>query len=394
MASPGYELELLRDSTALERLADDWDRLWASTEPAPPMLEGAWVRRWWQQHGAGTELLLFVLRDAAGAPCAIAPLYRRRALDRLSLGLRTIAFIGMGEPRSDEVYGEYHAWLGPPAARAELSARLVEWLKSDSGWDRLLLPNLSAASRIHEQLVMPLGPTTMAVEAQPLPSFRTPARPLDGYLAALSSSSMRRKLKRSVKVAGERGLRFVRASSLEEGRAMFDEIANLHQQRWQEKGKPGVFSSPTFRAFHDDMIAHYARHDRLWIVGLSDGRSLIAGRYCIETRGVLYDYVSGVQGMEDNQLNPGLLLHILTIDAAAAAGLKAYDLMGGDYDFKRRLMTEEDNQLSVDAFRINPRAIAWLSARAALRRLRRGRGQAETPASPAPDASSEAADAA
>jgi CelD/BcsL family acetyltransferase involved in cellulose biosynthesis len=134
-----------------------------------------------------------------------------------------------------------------------------------------------------------------------------------------------------------------------------------------------VFASGVFRAFHDDLLAHYAQHGRLWLVGLRQGQNLIAARYLIEARGWLFDYISGLGATDDNLLNPGLALHMLTIDCAAAAGVKIYDFMGGDYDYKRRMALVEAEQDAVDLIRGNLRGRAWVSARAARRWLQQRR---------------------
>jgi CelD/BcsL family acetyltransferase involved in cellulose biosynthesis len=373
MPMPNTRLELLTGPDALERLGDDWDRLWRVTEPPAPMLESAWVRRWWQVHGRGVEPLVAVLRDAAGAPAAVAPLYRRRAVDRLAAGLRTIQIIGMGEREADEVVGEYQTWLGAPEARDELSDKLADVLAADRRWDRLVLKHLSPESMIVERLVERLRPQAVEVEVKRFPTFVSPALSLDAYIEAITSSKQRHKLRRAMKEANARGLEFVRAGSLEEARTMLGELARLHQDRWVARDKLGVFSGPVFRSFHEDMLPHYARTGRLWMVGLRDKNTKVfnAVRYLLESHGRLYDYISGLDGA-DNVLNPGLVLHMHTIDAAAKAGVKTYDFMGGDYEYKRRMALEERQQVSVDLFRSNARAYAWLSARG-LRRWFRSR---------------------
>jgi CelD/BcsL family acetyltransferase involved in cellulose biosynthesis len=380
MPMPNTRLELLTGPDALERLGDDWDRLWRLTDPPAPMLESAWVRRWWQVHGRGVEPLVAVLRDAAGAPAAVAPLYRRRTFDRLAAGLRTIQIVGMGEREADEVVGEYHSWLGAPDARDELSEKLADHLAADRRWDRLRLTNLSPESMVIERLVEKLRPQAVEVEVRRLPTFFSPALPLDAYIGAITSSKQRHKLRRAMKEANTRGLEFVRAGSLEEARTMFGELARLHQHQWVAREKLGVFSGPVYRSFHEDMLPHYARTGRLWLVGLRDGKTKVfkAVRYLLESHGRLYDYISGLEGTEDNVLNPGLVLHMHTIDAAAKAGVKTYDFMGGDYEYKRRMALEERQQVSVDLFRSNARAYAWVSARA-LRRWFRSRRTAAAP---------------
>jgi len=367
--------EVLTGSDVLVRLADDWDRLWQVTEPPAPMLEGEWIRRWWRQHGAGGRLepCVAVLWDDAGKAQAIAPLYRRGSLDKVSRGLRTMHLMGMGELEADEVFGEYHTWLGPAAARDALSTRLLAWLSADKRWDRLDLPNLSPESMITERLVRPLAVSAASVAMRRFPTFRSPAMPQEAYLAALPSPKMRHKVRRSLKEMASRGLQFERAATLDEARVMLRELGALHQRQWESRGRPGVFASAVFRAFHEDMLPYYARGGRLWLVGLRQGKNIVAARYLMEARGRLYDYISGLEGTNDNLLNPGLCLHMLAIDRAAAEGVKIYDFMGGDYDYKRRLAIEEAEQIHAEVIRGNARSYVWLSARAMQRWIREKR---------------------
>jgi CelD/BcsL family acetyltransferase involved in cellulose biosynthesis len=363
---------VLTDEGALDRIEDTWRALWARTVPAPPMLEYRWVQTWWRLHRGEGRLLLLLVVDDQRQPLGLAPLYLRdEGVAHPSRCLRTVRFLGTGESEGDEVAGEYTTWLGAPEALATVTAGVAAQLAAARPvWDRLYLNWMWPGAGIEDGLSRALAGKAIKTEIVTTPSFRAPVRPLAEYLKALSSGNFRHRCRRALRAGQDQGVELVRAQSAPQAQQMFEQLMVLHQHRWQRRGEPGVFASPVFTGFQKALLEPYRTSGAAWLVGLRQKERWLAVRYLLCAGGRLYDYLSGVDTEVNTALAPGLLLHLLTIDAAAEAGLVVYDLMAGDADFKRHLTTEETALPTIDLFARTPRARLWLAARELTRRYR------------------------
>jgi CelD/BcsL family acetyltransferase involved in cellulose biosynthesis len=267
-------------------------------------------------------------------------------------------------------------------------------------WDRLLLERLSPGSGIVDQLGTALRPQALHLERGQVATFRSPVRPLYAYLAALPSGNFRHRCRRALKEGGALGVEFVRATGRAEAEPMFRALVDLHQRRWEERGKSGAFASDVFARFQHQLLDRYfpagdgAVREHAWLVGLrqqdrNGAQRWLAVRYLLRAGDRLYDYLSGVDTAGDlpPALAPGLLLHLHTIDACAQDGIAVYDLMAGDYDYKRKLALEEDTLPTLDLFARTVRSRLWLAARDLGRQIKARRAAPARPAeTPAPSA--------
>lgn len=394
---------IVADGAQLDRLEGVWRELWARTRPVPPMLEWSWVRTWWAMHAAEGQLLVIVVEDAAGRPLGLAPLYLRdEGLKDPRRCLRTVQFLGTGERERDEVVGEYTGWLAAPEDMPRVAEVVAAELAHRSDWDRLLLERVSPGSGIVDQLGTALHQQALHVDRGMVATFRSPVRPLEAYLAALSSGNFRHRCRRALKEGRALGVEYVRADSRAQAEEMFRVLIDLHQRRWEERGKPGAFASDVFAGFQHQLLDRYfpagdgAAREHAWLVGLRQGQRWLAVRYLLRAGDRLYDYLSGVDtgtgGDLPAALAPGLLLHLHTIDACAAEGIAIYDLMAGDYDYKRKLALEEDSLPTLDLFARTVRSRLWLAARDIGRQIKASRRPAAPAEAPAPSVQPAAAE--
>jgi CelD/BcsL family acetyltransferase involved in cellulose biosynthesis len=80
-------------------------------------------------------------------------------------------------------------------------------------------------------------------------------------------------------------------------------------------------------------------------------------------------YQGGFAQFEDPRVKPGVVTHVLCMQACLERGLDAYDLLAGDQPYKRELCDREGTQSWLTERR--PRArLAHAEAVAALRRRR------------------------
>jgi CelD/BcsL family acetyltransferase involved in cellulose biosynthesis len=403
---------IVADGAQLDRLEGVWRELWARTRPVPPMLEWSWVRAWWSMHAGEGALMIVLVQDEAGRPLGVAPLYLRdEGLKDPRRCLRTVQFLGTGERELDEVTGEYTSWLAAPEdVPAVTEAVAAELGRRRSDWDRLRLERVSPQSDIVDKLGTALRGQALHVERGVVATFRSPVQPLEAYLAALPSASFRHRCRRALKEGRALGTEFVRAGTRAQADEMFSALIDLHQRRWEERNKPGAFASDVFTGFQHLLLDRYfpagdgAAREHAWLVGLRRGHRWLAVRYLLRAGDTLYDYLSGVdtstEGGVSAALAPGLLLHLQTIEACAAHaagttdGIAVYDLMAGDYDYKRKLALQEDSLPTLDLFARTVRSRLWLTARDIGRQLRAGRraaAPASSPVAPAPAPSAQPA---
>ena len=374
---------LLTDDAALDRVAAVWGELWQQTRPMPPMLEPFWVRTWWQAHRHEVRPFLVLVEDEHGRAVGLAPLaLRTEGMQDPRRCLRTISFLGTGERETDEVVGEYTTWLARPEHMGLVTQRVAgRLIETEGSWDRLCLERMSPESGIADALPPLLSTLTSQLERSEMPSFRSPVRPLEQFVQAVASTSFRTRCRRSLRAGREEGVEYVRASSPADLAEMYQALKQLHQQRWIDRGQPGAFASPLFNDFQQKILQHYPDRGQMWLVGLRHGGRWLAVRCLLRVGDCLYDYLSGVDTSgTSTALAPGLLLHLHTIDACAREGIATYDLMAGDYDYKRKLASQESSLPTIELFGRTLRARLWLGARGAARRLREAHQRFRAPA--------------
>jgi CelD/BcsL family acetyltransferase involved in cellulose biosynthesis len=357
-----------------------WQRLWAATRPVPPMLEYRWVQTWWRLHRREGKLLVILIVDGddGGRPVGLAPLYLRRdCQDPVGL-LRTVHFLGTGERESDEVASEYLGWLAPPERIAEVTRAVGGVLRDQlEVWDRIRLVNIAADHGLQAELAEAMRPMAHALTVVARPTFRIRVGPLEDYLAALPSANFRHRCRRALRAGVEAGVELVTATRPEEVQALFAVLTDLHQRRWSERGRPGVFESAVFREFHQALLPGFVADGSAWLAGLRQGDRWLAVRYHLRAGDRVFDYVSGVDTHVSPALGPGLLLTLHALEWCRRAGVHSYDLLAGDYEYKRRLATEVDEIYDLDVFAPTLPAQLWLAARRLRSRLR------ASPAAPA-----------
>src|SRR5262249_7297905 len=100
----------------------------------------------------------------------------------------------------------------------------------------------------------------------------------------------------------------------------------LHGERW---GGEGVFGSPRFRAFHDDVMPRLFARGALDLAWLTARGAPIAAAYGIVWHGKIYFYQAGRSLDVPRGLRPRIALHALLVRRAVEAGRREYDFLTG-----------------------------------------------------------------
>jgi CelD/BcsL family acetyltransferase involved in cellulose biosynthesis len=183
------------------------------------------------------------------------------------------------------------------------------------------------------------------------------------YLAGRSANT-RQQIRRSDRFYERNGpIRLERAGSVSSALFMLDRMAELHQAVWEARGKPGSFSVPFFRRFHDALIEAGVPRGEIALLEVLSGETTIGFMYNFVWKGRMSAYQSGFAYCgREGQAKPGVTCHYAAIRAALDLGLDIYDFLAGNDRFKKSLANQSQPQywLKLGPFwspRLLPRAI-------------------------------------
>ena len=241
---------------------------------------------------------------------------------------------------------EHNDFLLESSSEHEIrSAMINQWLKQVRRVCELSVPGTSRGEWLSDSIDpvkygMQRYAMTMKSHAMDLEEVRRvggdPVTLLDGKTRAKI-----RRAKREYSALGE--LRIETASTVVQGLEWLGSLEILHQKRWIAKGEPGCFSNPHFVRFHRMMIARNHGKGQAIVMRVNVGDAALGYLYGFADKERFYLYQCGFDyDMVERNSMPGLVCHVLAMQALADRGLKMYDFMAGCSGYKSALSNVEE----------------------------------------------------
>jgi len=314
-------LRIVSTTTQLIDLKSAWHSL-----TKEPLRSFDWNLSWWLNFGDDFELRTYCF-EQEGQVVGIAPFF----IDRW-VGQQRLRFLGSGTTCSD-----YAEIIATPEARCDFINAIAADLQSSSSIGMLELEGIRG-NQVDELICESIGKSFQekpfwqyACELEPTWVLEMP----DSWEQFLSSSSksLRRKVRKAEKRmdAGELVVR----STLDglDFESAFDVLVDLHQQRFESKGEPGVFSDPRFTSFLKDAIDLLRQSQRAEIlVGYAGDDPIVAQLYLISDSGPQL-YQSGVR-IDKMNMEPGHTLFTYAVRKAMSQGYPVFDFLRGSEPYK------------------------------------------------------------
>jgi CelD/BcsL family acetyltransferase involved in cellulose biosynthesis len=312
-----------------------------------------WTQRWLGRFGDIVPHE-FVIAERDGVPRAAA-LLTRSTRRRGPITVRRMHVGTAGEPDDCGVFVEYNGLCVAPVERGEFATALLDHIHRSRGWDELHLDGFASEH----------AAALLAAEPRMVSRHRSsPVLDLDGpadLVDALGSRSARAAVRRSLR--GLQPYSTVWAQDVDVALRLLDDLARLHQQRWQDKGEPGAFASQRFRDFHRDMVAEWLPAGRAVLFAVRHHDEVVAAVYGFVVGDTLQYYQGGFRMFENGKVRAGYAAHMLIATAARDRGLKHYEYLVGDSRFKSDLSTGQRTLTWAHLTRRRPRAMAVEVAR-------------------------------
>lgn len=373
-------LSVVDSPAALMSLGDEWNRLLEASPARAICLRWEWMQIWWDTYrDCATGLRLLLVRHGDRL-VGLAPFYLQTERRPGIPPVRTLRFLGTGEPEQDEVASEYLDIIALEGYADRVAAAVWEQLRDRESWDQLVFNDV-----LEDSLVLTTLRRLMAAEGFPahpeLTGIRYSValpRTWEEYVAGLDAGAARRLPYKRRKLERAGRVEYRRVTGPAELDRAFDELIRLHTKRWQARGRDGVFASRRFTEYHRRLARTLLPQGMLNLGLLSLDGVNIAAHYNLRHAGTEYFYQGGADVEFASKYSPGVIAHVYAIEAAIRDGLARYDFMkGGNNSYKTEFGCEESpmRNLRVFAKTLRGRILAMEArARDCWRALRRRRG--------------------
>jgi hypothetical protein len=253
-----------------------------------------------------------------------------------------ISLNSTSDPYYDLLFIEYNSILVDPSAHLNLD-ELFDYLNL-LGWDEFVLPGASSKFVAEFNLLDNSGGRDYCILVDEVSnSFFVELEKIRetgmDYFKLLSSNK-RSQVRRSIKQYEMEGnVKIQESENLDEALSMFEDLVLLHQQEWEKRGKPGVFSNRYLLQFHKDLIRSRFAQNEIQLLRIHNDKMTIGYLYNFVYHQDILFYQSGFNYSAGNTYRPGLVSHYFAIMHNAMKNMSKYDFLAGDSPYKNSLST-------------------------------------------------------
>jgi CelD/BcsL family acetyltransferase involved in cellulose biosynthesis len=360
-------VRVVESEAGLVSLADEWERLQASSAVTSVFESFEWQSAWWRTYGQGRPLRLLVASDE-GAVVGILPLWVH-TVEAMRVPVRLLRFVGSG----GDTYPDDLGAILAPSREAEVARALADAVMKLRGWDVLLLTDMQSESAFPSAMRAAAGAKGAACLtgcSERIAFLELPAT-WDAWLATLHRDRRYRiKNIRKKLVAAHKDARFFVWSDPETLDQGVDRLVHLHRKRWSRvEGGSKSFETPEYVGFHRAVMKALLPKDRLRLYALEAGGEVIAMYYFYRFRDRVYLMQSGFDP-DLAAVKPGQVLLGHVVEHAIGEKDTVLDFLRGDHRYKDELATGERETVYVTAFRSTPGAWAYRTRRLYLPKLK------------------------
>jgi CelD/BcsL family acetyltransferase involved in cellulose biosynthesis len=321
-------VEVEEGADALTRLRVEWQAMYCASG-APPFLSWEWLSTWHKWFGREKHPFLLCARER-GNLIALLPLCaENRQSSRFSPRLKRMSFMGESYGASD-----YLDILALPGFKQKSADIFIDYLALPRSFDLLELEGMTADSCALQSLTRRFA-NDRRFRYRIVPQYICPRMSLDARWEDLLERSRRsdyfkRCMVRLNKIAS---FEFRVISDVNEIPAAYGRLLELHAGRWVNRGGSSAFRTAEQKGFTFDAAAELARasmtrFEEIWLEG--ECRASLFG---FESGDCYYFYLSGFD-QAWSKYSLGFTLLWLSIREASRRGLKMYDFLRGDENYK------------------------------------------------------------
>ncbi len=313
-----------------------------------------WMTLWWKHFPEKKELKLLVAKEN-GKIVALFPLVLS------SIGFKPFA-VGkiefLGSPEAD--YLDFIL----PKPRFEIILAMFSYLLSKiKSWNLIVLQDIPADSpnlKLIEQALMQLKIPFRRLVSSKAPYLKINSS-WEEYFGA-KKRKFRYNLQRNWRRLEEVGKVKLERISFPYGlEKNLEEVVELHRKRWKEKYTRSVFSTEKGARFYTELAQVFSKKGWFDLALLKVNDKVVASSYSFIYGGKFYYYIPAYDP-EYYDYSPGALLLKSLLKDSFKGGIKEFDFMKGEEDYKYRWASHERQNFAFVISNLNlySRLVYWI----------------------------------
>ncbi|HTK82628.1 MAG TPA: GNAT family N-acetyltransferase [Bacteroidota bacterium] len=343
-------VEVIRDVEKFSSYRDQWNSI-AEQSSATIFQTHEWLFLWWKHLGTGGNRTLhtLIVRNKQ-LIVGIIPLFLEvynvfgfRLYKRLRLLGSGVADRYSYTAISESGPSDFLDFIALPQFQSLVAEAFVNYI-GDHPFicDEILFENIPDESIVKKDLLPWMDAADIRYEIRRTdicPRLITPSS-VEQFLRRVHPS-VRRRLLQAQKAFSRGSIYELETMTSEKLPGAFRDLVELHQQRWNRLGYPGVFHDTRFRDFQQDVLQAFWNNGWIWFKSLRTGSVRIASRMGFKFNDRIYDYLSGFDDHPPwSKLRPGLALLLTMIEDAVASKSICVELLRGNEQYKFELTSE------------------------------------------------------
>ena len=335
-----------------QKLQPVWNKLLLKSHSPNIFLSWEWLFNWWEVFGKDNELkiLSFFEDDRL---VGLAPLYLRPRRLLPLITIKELLFLGTG----GTVRSDYMDIICSPEYRRTCWETFGAYLLKRKDWDVATLRDVPEdchpfLSHTFEQL------RTQTIGEDVCYVIKMPAS-FDEYLSNLNTRMRRNIRNRRRNLHRDfTSVIYHRVKESAELDPWMRRFRELHSIRMRVKGLDSKFYDHDYERFHDRISQTFFRKGWLYAVDLELEGKMVAGRYNFIYDNKIYDYQTG---FNPNYNRSGVMQALISyiIEDCIKMGVKEFDFLAGEEDYKRRFTNSHENIFSIRIFNRNLKGLIY-----------------------------------
>ena len=381
------EIKIIKDVNDFEALEQEWNALaWKSDSHIFQTYE--WNRIWWKHFGTNKKLHIVAVY-LENKLVGIAPFFEDDVHLFDHKVYSCLRFLGSyvsqpeGEPLTGSIsYSDYLGCIIHPEYENLFCRLILQHFKEvKSEFNEIILDEVSEDSAIYHTMIPLMGKSNYELSYQVEQASSSPVIQLDptwkAYLDSLSVKdryNARRYFKRSKK-GNKKAFKIEKIENTDELSGVLENMIRMHQQQWNSRGFAGTFAEKRMREFFIEIAEVF--YENGWI----ELNTAVPEEADVEYVAVdaILTYKDRVylmhRGMDKDSLyrkqGPGNVLLYARLNKAINDGMKVFDMLRGEEEFKLRMATKiNQNKKNIICFGYKPERLVPRFAKMYLKIIR------------------------